>query len=132
MKGIELTKSFQASRKSLSHGILLGMQCSKPKLVPIPLHDSREHETDFTVWASMPKEIMTMNTIIKAIDDVAITIVYEKQRNAPEVYKNCLLSDSRLLWKGNVILLREEGRWRSNLFEEFSWMEEVKMVLLRR
>ena len=103
MKGIELTKSFQASRKSLSHGILL-MQCSKLKLVPIPLHNGREHETDFMVWASMPKEIMTMKTIIKAIDDVAITIVYEEQRNAPEVYKNCLLNDSRLLWKGNVIL----------------------------
>ena len=55
------------------------MQCSKPKLVPIPLHDGREHETDFTVWASMPKEIMTMKTIIKAINDVAITIVYEEQ-----------------------------------------------------
>ena len=86
------------------------MQCSKPKLVPIPLHDGREHETDFTVWASMPKEIMTMKTIIKAINDVAITIVYEEQRNAPEVYRNCLLSDSRLLWNGNVILLRKEGR----------------------
>jgi hypothetical protein len=130
IKRFDLTKRFQAAREPVSHGILLGMQCSKPRLVPILLSKCGKDKTNFAIWASMPKEIETLRTIVKAIDDAPKTIKYDNQQKAPEIYKNDLLSDSCLLWKGNVILLTEGRPWKSELFKEFSWLEEVKAMLL--
>ena len=105
--------SLQPSNDPLSHGFLLGMQCSSPRLVPIPIHHHVENGPRFMIWASVPKQTDTMKTIINTIDDAPITIVYDKQQNMPEIYKNWLFSDSHLQWKGNIVLLLEGQRlWR--------------------
>lgn len=127
---IDQTNDFQASRKPVSHAILLGMQCRKPRLVPVPLFDDEERKTDLAIWASMGERNETLKTIIKSVDDAPITIMYDEQQTAPEVYRNELLSDSCVVWKGNVILEKEGGPWKLGLFGEFSWLEGVKAALL--
>ena len=105
--------SLQPSNDPLSHGILLGMQCSSPRLVPIPIHHHVENGPGFMIWASVPEQTDTMKTIINTIDDAPIMIVYNKQQNTPEIYKNQLLSNSHLQWKGNIVLLLEgQQLWR--------------------
>lgn len=129
-KTIDQTQRFQASHQSVSHVILLGMQCSKPRMVPVPLSKDGEGKADFAIWASMSEKNGTLNMVIKTIDNAPITIRYDDQQAAPEVYKNELLSNSCLLWKGNVILGKEGGTWRLDLLKEFSWLKEVQAALL--
>ena len=78
----------------------------------------------------MGEENEAFKMIIKAIDDAPIMIMYDKQQTVPEAYKNKLLSDLCLLWKGNVILGKEGSPWRLDLLKDFSWLEGVKETLL--
>ena len=45
----------------LQHGILLGMRCTRPRVVPVPFQQTHVTSLDLTVWASVPREIKVSN-----------------------------------------------------------------------
>ena len=82
----------------LQHGILLGMRCTRPRVVPVPLQQTHVTSLDLMVWASVPREIKISNATITSIDNDPLTIVFDQQDKALEEYMNEL----HFRWKGNV------------------------------
>ena len=120
-----------SGNRPLPLGILLGMRCSRPRLVPVPFIGGQDAtKCDLNTWASVMEEVKEVRTDIRSMDDKPIIIIYEDQNKVPDVYGlNGLLSDSVFLWKGNVLLMPEEGDWHNHPFLDDSWIDGVKMTL---
>ena len=97
--------------------------------MPVPFGQPPDSSLDLTVWVSVPGETKVENAIIRSIDDHPLTIVYDQQDKAPVEYVNTLLSNANFSWRGNVLLLSEAGSWSSRMFDDFSWLTEVKATL---
>ncbi|KAF8332233.1 hypothetical protein F5887DRAFT_1080909 [Amanita rubescens] len=97
-----------------STGLLYGVQCTKPVEVPIPQLMNSEG-WDFSVWISFDSNTRISAKAFRDSNDIiaapVIIILYVEQTDVPEWYENGLLSNLSTRWKGNVLLLNEDGKW---------------------
>jgi hypothetical protein len=96
---------------NLCTGLLYGVQCTSPLVVPIPFVNS---QIDYEMWMAFDAEtkIMLKNCFVTLENnEIDCTLFYLDQIQLPDWYSNNLLSDESWTWMGNVLLVLLNKEW---------------------
>ena len=118
----------------LTHVVLLGMQCSSPRMVPV--HNSAAAqwgpfaEED---WVSLSLTVNKTHFVAEGEETEQYRIVSVLQRKVGEEYRNTLLSKDGWEWRGNVVVAHACGMNRGRVMKWVqTHMDTVRNLLAEK
>lgn len=128
---------FQKSKQHFTYGVLLGIQCSIPRLVLLPLErKDGGDQPEVSTWASGYGGMKELKFHISELNDRWITLAFTKQTSVPLGYDNLLLLTADFHWKGNGVLVLmenmegEKKMWPRSMYDQ-KWLDEIRETLAR-
>ena len=103
-------------------GLLYGVNCISPIVVPIPYINSK---CDYDTWIGFDAtSIILEKTVTVKVNKVEMrcNIVYEEQSLLPNWYSNRLLSQKQRPLLGNVLLVCPDKEWPKEIVVAPEWV----------
>ena len=100
---------------SVVTGLLYGVNCTRPLIVPIPCSSNGEH-SDYQTWLAFDDHTNIHRASLTLNHQSFIlhcTLLFPNQANIPAWYINNLLSSNRKTWLGNALLILPGRNWPS-------------------
>ena len=89
-------------------GLLFGIDCSSPVVVPFKELTNRCDTTD---WSTSDTPTYRHVTLIPQRVPLECFLIFDDQESPQETHRNRLLSTRDWAWYGNVVVVCKEGDW---------------------